>query len=300
MKIKDISDIQKPQLIKKGRRKKCNMANYVPIVVPGLSTGSSISATPTSPTSVLQEAAISAQHPASTRSESTSGIERVRRDPLRQEFTENLVDQSVPAHGDAPASSSRESSSEPRGTVVSGASTVFIVTSRRTEIVRSVREPKITRGPCRKRTGTVVPRAGNVGDWITADHKVLSERCESRNNHRYAVVVQDLATQWIRSYPCRTKTSQETQRSLHNFLEPNRKPKVIYTDNSFEFGKACEDLSWNHCTSTPHRSETNGIAERAVRRVKEGTSAELLQLCLNESWWADSMECYTTKVLWLC
>ena len=71
------------------------------------------------------------------------------------------------------------------------------------------------------------------------------------------------------------------------------KPKVIYTDNSLEFGKACEDLSWNHCTSTPHRSETNGIAERAVRRVKEGTSAVLLQSGLNESWWADSMECYT-------
>ena len=60
-----------------------------------------------------------------------------------------------------------------------------------------------------------------------------------------------------------------------------------------EFGNACEDLSWNHCTSTPHRSETNGIAERAVRRVKEGTSAVLLQSRLNESWWADFMECYT-------
>ena len=69
--------------------------------------------------------------------------------------------------------------------------------------------------------------------------------------------------------------------------------KVIYTDNSLEFGKACEDLSWNHRTSTPHRSETNGIAERAVRRAKEGTSAVLLQSGLNESWWADSMECYT-------
>ena len=45
--------------------------------------------------------------------------------------------------------------------------------------------------------------------------------------------------------------------------------------------------------STPHRSETNGIAERAVRRVKEGTSAVLLLSGLNESWWADSMECYT-------
>ena len=60
-----------------------------------------------------------------------------------------------------------------------------------------------------------------------------------------------------------------------------------------ELGKACEDLSWNLCTSTPHRSETNGIAERAVRRVKEGTSAVLLQSGLNENWWADSMECYT-------
>ena len=50
---------------------------------------------------------------------------------------------------------------------------------------------------------------------------------------------------------------------------------------------------WNHCTSTPHRSETNGNAERAVRRVKEGTSAVFVQSGLNESWWADSMECYT-------
>ena len=38
---------------------------------------------------------------------------------------------------------------------------------------------------------------------------------------------------------------------------------------------------------------TNEIAARAVRRVKEGTSAVLLQSGLNESWWADSMECYT-------
>ena len=78
---------------------------------------------------------------------------------------------------------------------------------------------------------------------------------------------------------------------MHKFLEPERNPKVIYTDNSLEFGKACEDLSWNHCTSTPHSSETNGIAERAVRRVKEGTSTVLLQSGLNENWWADSVEC---------
>ena len=35
--------------------------------------------------------------------------------------------------------------------------------------------------------------------------------------------------------------------------------------------KACQELQWNHDTSTAHRSETNGVAERAVRRVNEGT-----------------------------
>ena len=84
-------------------------------------------------------------------------------------------------------------------------------------------------------------------------------------------------SQWMRSYPCKSKTSQETQKSLQKFLEPDRKPKVIYTDNSLEFGKACEELAWNQCTSTPHISETNGVAERAVRRMKEGTSAVLLR-----------------------
>ena len=86
-------------------------------------------------------------------------------------------------------------------------------------------------------------------------------------------------------------TYQETEKSWQKFLEPKRKPDVTCTDNSLEFGKACEDLSWNHCTSTPHRSETNGIAERAVRRLKEGTSSVLFQSGLDEKWWADSMEC---------
>ena len=94
-------------------------------------------------------------------------------------------------------------------------------------------------------------------------------------------------------FRAKQKLLRKHEGRLQKFLEPDGKPEVIYTDNSLEFGKSCEDLSWNHCTSTPHRSETNGIAERAVRRVMEGTSAVLLQSGLKESWWADSMECYT-------
>ena len=59
----------------------------------------------------------------------------------------------------------------------------------------------------------------NSGELITAEHKVLIETCESGNNRRYAIVWQNVAAQ-------RSATKQ-------NFLEPTRKPKVIYTDNSW-------------------------------------------------------------------
>ena len=205
-----------------------------------------------------------------------------------------MEDDEIPLQGGSHASFSHEASLEPttkrREDLGKHSVHTHFPKDRNCEMCERT---KITRAPCRRRNGEAVPRAVNFGDLITADHKVLSDNCESRNNHRYAVVVQDLANQWIQAYPCKNKTSQETQRRLQKFLEPERKPKVIYTDNSLEFGKACEDLSWNHCTSTPHRSGTNGIAERAVRRVEEGTSAVLLQSGLNECWWADSMECYT-------
>ena len=59
----------------------------------------------------------------------------------------------------------------------------------------------------------------SFGDLITADQQVLNEGCESRDNHRYAVVVQDLVTQWIQSFPCKTKTSHEMERSLSKLLD---------------------------------------------------------------------------------
>ena len=306
--------------------------NFVPIVVPGLSSSSSGSSS-TSKTPSKQESHSSSSSSASSSSPAVSEIQiREREDgnnsdisPVQvstlvddgsgqpdettieqgnpseseipewlQEFREILVDDEIPVHGGSHASSSHEASLEPifkrREDLGKHNVHTHFPKDRNCEICKRT---KITRAQCRRRNGGTVPRAENFGDLIAADQKVLSDNCESRNNHRCAVVVQDLATQWVQAYPCKTKTSRETQRSLQKFLKPNRKPKVIYTDNSLEFGKACEDLSWNHCTSTPHRSETNGIAERAVRRVKEGTSAVLLQSGLNESWWADSMECYT-------
>ena len=308
---------QKPHLIRNGKRIDCNISNYVPFVVPGLSaSSSSMTHSPASSTFSSRDSVFDvrryAENPVPERSGSTS--EELRTTPMhRPTETENRhkmkdakkytaiycmtcrtgcrsaekfwsmkVVLLEPRGNLAPevqdtSSSSHELPMQPRAEVEpnSGKHSVYTHFPKNRNCDICLRS-KITRASCRRRTGTVVPKAVNLGDSITADHNVPSEGCESRQNHRYAVVVQDLATQWFQSNQCKTKTSQENQKSLHKFLEPTRKPTVIYRANSLEFGKSCEELSWNHCTSTPHRSETNG------------TSA---QSGLDKDWWADSLEC---------
>ena len=151
--------------------------------------------------------------------------------------------------------------------------TVFILTSPKDRNCEICQRTKITRAPCRRRIGGAVLRAENFGDLITADHKVLSESCESRNNHRYATVVQNVATQWIQSYPCKTKTSQETQRSLQKFLEPTRKPKVIYTDNSWNLAKLVKIYHGIIVRQRRTDRKRMGLLREQCVEVKEGTSA---------------------------
>ena len=138
-----------------------------------------------------------------------------------QEFRENFVADEIPEHGDSHASSSHEASLEPiakrREDLGKHNVHTHFPKDRNCEICQRT---KFTRAPCRRRNGEAVPRAENFGDLITADHKVLSDNYESRNNHRYAVVVQDLATQWIQAYPCKTKTSQELKEACKSSWSP--------------------------------------------------------------------------------
>ena len=102
---------------------------------------------------------------------------------------------------------------------------------------------KITRVPCRRRDEGSIPRAEQFGDLITADHKVLNEGRESWHNHRYAVVVQDLATQWINLNRVKTKFAGDGEEST-KVSRAVPEVKVIETENSLEFGESCEKLSW--------------------------------------------------------
>ena len=153
---------------------------------------------------------------------------RERGDPLYseipewlQEFRENLVDDEIPEHGDSHASSSHEVSLEPtfkrREDLCKHSVYTHFPKDRNCEICQRT---KITRAPCRRRNGGAVPRAENFGDLITADHKVLSDNCESRNNHRYAVVVQDLATQWIQHIRAKQKLHRKLKEACKSSWSP--------------------------------------------------------------------------------
>ena len=214
---------QKPHVIRNGIRIPCNTENFVPIVVPGLSSSSSGSSS-TSRTPSRQESHSSSSSSTSSSSPAVSEIQtREREDQTEsdispvhvstsvndrsgqpdettiergnplcsdipewlQEFREILVDDEIPVHGDSHASSSFEVSLEPifkrREDLGKHSVYTHFPKDRDCEICQRT---KITSSPCRRRNGGAVLRAENFGDLITADHKVLSDNCESRNNHR--------------------------------------------------------------------------------------------------------------------
>ena len=93
-------------------------------------------------------------------------------------------------------------------------------------------------------------------------------------------------------------------KSLHMFVLPDQKPDIIHTGNYLEPNRACDDLRWNHDKSTPYRSETDGIAENAVRRIEEGTSlcssgsVGSIGQVVGEKQWNASVTCETSKTRW--
>ena len=81
-------------------------------------------------------------------------------------------------------------------------------------------------------------------------------------------------------------------KAFKQFMGPPHRAKYAYTDNSKELRKACDALSIDHDRCTPHRPQTNGIAESSVKRVKEGTACQLVQSGWNDEWWAHACRCF--------
>ena len=149
------------------------------------------------------------------------------------EFADNLEEAELVAS----AHISRESNSEPPREVASGKHSIFTHFQR--PQLRGLQEKtKITRAPCRKRSGEAPLRAERFGHVTTADYTFLNEDGESRNNQRYSVVVQDL--KFLRA----SKKSQCISSMLHRtLLDPQLSP---HTCIWFVYFSSVAFLRWVH------------------------------------------------------
>ena len=66
----------------------------------------------------------------------------------------------------------------------------------------------------------------------------------------------------------------------------------LYTDGAPEIVKAGKSLRTCHDTSTPYRSAINGIAEREIRNVLEGTRTLLEHSGLPTPYWPYASHCF--------
>ena len=66
---------------------------------------------------------------------------------------------------------------------------------------------------------------------------------------------------------------------------------MIYSDGSREFISTIHELRLPHEVARPHRTQTNGVAERAVRRVLDGSRSILHQSGLLPTFGSEAVSC---------
>ena len=97
----------------------------------------------------------------------------------------------------------------------------------------------------------------------------------------------DRATKWIAVYPISSKSAKHTIEAMRHFAGSKDKVSSFYCDNAPELVTAARSCQWRLSTATTGMPQTNGVAERSVRTVKEGTSCAIVQSGYSTTWWPD-------------
>jgi len=128
------------------------------------------------------------------------------------------------------------------------------------------------------------------GQQVTADHFICKdgsgEGGDFFDKAHCAVGILDRATDWTEVYPIATKSYEDTRNALQHFAGTASPVKSLYADNAPELRKAAKKFGWGCPSATPGQPQTNGLAERMVRRVKEGVRANIPQSGLCRTWWS--------------
>ena len=113
-----------------------------------------------------------------------------------------------------------------------------------------------------------------------------------------AVVLFDRATRWLAVYPKAIKTAYHTIEAMQHFAGPKDHISSFYCDNAPELITSARACKWRLATATPGIPQTNGVAERSVRTVKEGGGGGNVQSGYNPTWWPEAGEhfCFSKTI----
>ena len=152
---------------------------------------------------------------------------------------------------------------------------------------------KMQRSPCRRGASSHYgSRPAKFGDICTCDHVIAYDEL-SRGIHgeEEALVIMDLATGWVFGYPVKSKSAEDVRLSVIDF-SPLREIKVMHSDPAPELRAAIVSLEIAFESAPTGVKGANGVAERIVVTIVEGSRTLLENAGLPLVYWPYAMRCF--------
>ena len=135
------------------------------------------------------------------------------------------------------------------------------------------------------------------GAQCTGDHLIRQRGLESEDDASYegansALVLYDRGTDWLDCYPSATRSIEHTVEAFKQWAGSKEKIQAFYCDNAHELIGAARKCGWRCATATTGIHQTNGLAERMVRKSKEGGRCNIVQSGLSGKWWPEGIRTY--------
>jgi hypothetical protein len=133
----------------------------------------------------------------------------------------------------------------------------------------------------------------SFGDNVTMDNaNILNPKQASRHKDKTLCVMLDRWAGWYGAYPAPDRTTETIVQNVQHFAGRRQKVDYMYFDNAREYIDAATQMGISYGTRDANRPQSNGVAERAVRTILEGTRSILFQSGLQHCYWAEAAECF--------